>query len=116
MKRMLILLIALPIFWISSPAQARLVQEKTLVAKPRLQTWESTDRGTAVYVTVLGRNGEIEQHWISGCKANYPDRINRLYVWVRIKECGTPGRHPYIVRYLSANGRQKFRIRLTEAN
>lgn len=96
-------------------AQARLVQEKTLTAKPKAQTWESTSKGTAVYVTVYGRGGEIEQHWVSGCRANYPDRLTGLYVWVRIKECGTPGQHPYVVRYLSTTGPQKFRVRLTES-
>lgn len=109
----LILLLGLALANPASAAFPRIIQQKTLVAKAQPQTWQSTDRGNVVYVNVYDRGGVIEQHWINGCRASYPDRANGLYVWVRLKECHRKGRHPFIVRYVSVSGPQRFMVRIT---
>jgi hypothetical protein len=94
-------------------------QKKTLTAKAKMQTFVTTDKGSYVAVHVYLDGIPIEQHYVDGCRASYPDRARGLFVWVRVKGCRNghvgPGLVPYVVRYLSTAGPQRFTIRLTNS-
>lgn len=91
------------------------VQHKSLVAKKAYQTWVSKDPNN-VWVHVYRSSGEeIPQRWVNRCRANYHDPVHGLYVWIWIKSCRDPRSdyRPYVVRYLSVYGHQRFSVWLT---
>jgi hypothetical protein len=98
----------------ATSAPAKVIQEQTLTATEYVQRWVSTDRGrgaVAVHVSVDGQ--ELQQRFLGPCAATYQGA--GIFVSLRLRRCAEAARvsQPFVLKYVSVEGIQRFRVRLS---
>lgn len=99
---------------IARPAP-RVVQSKMLIANKTARSWVSTTVGGTVFIHVFDEAGELEQHYVSPCRASYKD--GGVRVLVRLRGCHAGGTdHPFVLTYRSADGPTTLTVVLSTGN